>query len=142
MQFTCPSAPNRLFILPLLGTALAPAVLVLALVCASLNRAGETVRLPSAVVRPPALRESPVVSVRISQAGAAAIAGRPVAAGQEGAAWQREAAAVRLLGFGPSQAKVIVHADPYTPTAAVRQLIDAAQGAGFRQWLLRGGADP
>ena len=142
MQFTSPAASSRLTVLPLLGAALVPAVVVLALVCASLNRAEETVRLPAGAARPPAVLESPLISVRLSREGALGIAGQSVAAGAETAAWQREAAAVRLLGFEPSQATVIVHADPDTPTALVRHLIDAAEKAGFQKCALRGESEP
>jgi biopolymer transport protein ExbD len=142
MRFTSPAAASRLTVLPFLSLAIVPAVLVPALVCTSLNSAEETLRLPASVVRPSAMRASPVITVRISREGAAAIAGQPVATGGEAAAWQRETAAVRLLGFEPSQATVVLHADPDVPTAMVQRLIGEAQRAGFQQCVLRGGSDP
>ena len=138
MQFTNPTAPNRLTVLPILGAALVPAVLVLRWSYFAEPRGGDG----SAAVR----RRRPVCIARFARCfraslreGAAAIAGQPVAAGGEAAAWQREEAAVRLLGFGPSQVAVVIHADPDTPTSAVRQLVDAAHQAGFQQSVLAEG---
>ena len=49
---------------------------------------------------------------------------------------------MRLLGSGPSQATVNVHADLDTPTALVRQLIEEAEKAGFEKWRCCGESDP
>ena len=51
------------------------------------------------------------------------------------AAWQRERAALRLLGFEPSQATVVVRADPDVPTDKVQRLIET--GAGGRLHAVR-----
>ena len=61
MQFASPSAANRMpSVLPLLGVSLLPALLVLAMVCFSLSREEETVRLPTGTLpRPPMVRETP-----------------------------------------------------------------------------------
>ncbi len=123
-------------VLPLLGAAMIPAVLALVLVCASLNRAEELVRLPRDMARPPALRESPVISVRLSRQGVLTIAGQTVANDARAAAWQRERAAARLLGFEPAQATVVLRADPDVPTGTVQQVIQQAQQAGFQRCVL------
>ena len=138
MQFASARIAARApVILPLLGAALVPAVLVLALACMSMNYAEELARLPASLARPPALRESPVISVRLSRNGAVTIAGQPVAADALAAAWQREHAAVRMLGFEPSQATVVLRADPDEPTEVVQRLIEQAQHAGFQRCVLR-----
>lgn len=142
MRFTNPTVSNRLTILPLLSVALVPVTVVLALVCTSMNRAEEAVRLPAGIACPPVVRESPVISVRLSRENAVSIAAQAVAAGDEPVAWKREAAAVRLLGFTPSQATVVVHADVDAPIAFIRQLTDTAERAGFRDFAFRGGPDP
>ena len=128
-------------VLPLLGAALIPAVLVLALVCTSMNRAEELARLPGGLARPPALRESPFISVRLARNGAVTIAGQAIAAEGNAAAWQREKAAMRLLGFDPSQATIVLRADPEVTTDIVQHLIEQAQQAGFQRCVLRDAED-
>jgi len=138
MRFAVPTVVLRTpAVLPMLCVALVPAALVLAMVCTSLNRAEELVRLPTGVARPPTVRESPVISVRLSRQGAVSIAGQPVAVDARAAAWQRERAALRLLGFEPAQATLAVYADADVPTAMVQQLIEQAQQAGFQRCVLR-----
>jgi biopolymer transport protein ExbD len=138
MRFVAPTDSSQVAVLPLLGVAMVPAVLVLALVCMSIERAEETVRLPTVQARPPVVRESPAITVRLTREGAVTVAGQLVADADKAAAWQREQAALRMLGFEPSQATLIVHADPDVPTGMVQQLIEQAQQAGFRKCALRG----
>ena len=83
------------------------------------------------------VRETPTISVRLSRQGAVTLAGQAIADDALAAAWQRERAALRLLGFEPSQATVVVRADPDVPTDKVQQLIETAQEAGFSQCVLR-----
>jgi biopolymer transport protein ExbD len=139
MRFTPSPAANRtLSVLPLLSVLLLPALLVLAVVCLSLSREEEIVRLPTGTLpRPPLVRETPLIAVRLSRQGAVVLAGQPVAEGVLVAAWRRERGALRLLGFEPSQATVVVHADPDVPIDKVQSLIEAAQAAGFTQCVLR-----
>ncbi len=139
MQFASPSAANHMpSVLPLLGVSVLPALLVLALVCFSLSREEESVRLPTgALPRPPMVRETPVISVRLSRQGAVTLAGQAIADDDLAATWKREGAAVRLLGFEPSQATVVVRADPDVHTDKVQRLIEQAQEAGFTQCVLR-----
>jgi len=141
MRFIAPTVPRRTTILPLLGVAMIPAVLVLVLVCASLNRAEELVRLPAEMARPPAVRVSPVISVQLSRQGVLTIAGQTVAIDARAAAWQREQAAVRLLGFEPAQATVVLRGDPDVPAGTVQQVIEQAQQAGFQRCMLRDSGD-
>ena len=138
MQFASDKTASRQSaVLPLLGAALIPPVLVLALACMSMNRAEELARLPASAARPPATRESPIVSVRLSRNGAVTIAGQAVASDALAAAWQRERAAMRILGFEPSQAMVVLRADRDITTKAVQHLIEQAQQAGFQRCKLR-----
>ncbi len=66
------------------------------------------------------------------------LAGQGIADGALAAAWQRERGALRVLGFEPSQATVIVRADPDVATDKVQQLIETAQEAGgFSQCVLK-----
>jgi biopolymer transport protein ExbD len=141
MRFADPKAGRSPIFLPLLGAALVPAVLVLALVCTSMNRAEELARLPAGLARPPALRESPIISVQLGRNGAVTIAGQAVAADSLAAAWQRERAAVRLLGFEPSQATIVIRAEPEVTTEVVQHLIEQAQQAGFQRCVLREAED-
>jgi biopolymer transport protein ExbD len=142
MRFAAPTIATRTsIVLPFASAALVPAVLVLALVCTSLNRAEETVRLPVVIARPPAVHESPSISVRLFRQGALTIAGQAVADTARVAAWQRESAAVRLLGFEPARATVAVYADPDVPTAMIQHLIEQAQQAGFQKCVMRGGSE-
>ncbi len=124
-------------VLPLLGAALVPVVLVLALVCTSMNREEELARLPTGLARPPALRETPIISVWLRRNGAVTIAGQAVAADALLAAWQRERVAVRLIGFEPSQATIVLRAEPEVTTDVVQHLIEQAQQAGFQRCVLR-----
>ncbi len=124
-------------ILPLLGAALVPAVLVLALACTSMNRAEELARLPTSLARSPATRESPIISVRLMRNGAVTIAAQAVASDALAAAWQRERAAVRMIGFEPSQATIVLRAEPDVATDVVQHLIEQAQQAGFQRCVLR-----
>ena len=120
-------------VLPLLGVSLLPALLVLAMVCFSLSREEETIRLPTGTLpRPPMVRETPAISVRLSRQGGVTLGGQAIADGALAAAWQRERAALRLLGFEPSQATVVVHADPDVPTDKVQRLIEKAQRPASR----------
>jgi biopolymer transport protein ExbD len=138
MRFVVPKPAGRaLVVLPLLGAALVPAVLVLALACASMNRAEETARLPDGQARPPAMRESPVISVTLSRQGVVTIAGQPEPAEVLSAAWNRERKAVQVLGFQPSRATIALNVDPDVPIEAVQQLIEQAQRAGFQRCVLR-----
>ena len=139
MYFTSVSpAPRTLSVLPLLGVSLLPVLLLLTMVCFSLSREEESVRLPSGTLpRPPRVAQSPVISVRLSGQGTVALGGQRLAALDLPAAWQRERAALQLLGFEPPQATVIVRADRDVPTEKVRRLIEQAQEAGFAKFALR-----
>ena len=138
MQFACAKIDTRTHaVMPLLGASLAPAVLVLAFACGTMNRAEELTRFPDSLARPPALHESPEISVGVSQSGTVTIAGQSVAADVLAAAWQHELAAVRLLGYEPSQATVVFRVDPDVPAEAVQLLIEQAQKAGFQRCVLR-----
>jgi biopolymer transport protein ExbD len=142
MQFASAKVVARTpAILPLLGAALVPAMLVLAFECMSMNGAEEVSRLPAGLAGPPVMVESPVISVRVSRNGAVMIAGQAVAADSLAAAWQRERAAVRLLEFEPSQATVVLRADPDVRTEVVQHLIEQAQQAGFQRCVLREAED-
>src|SRR5689334_8526033 len=67
-------------VLPLVGVAMVPAVVVLTLACVSFNRAEETVRLPAGIMaQPPVVGESPNISLRISREGSVTLAGQVVA---------------------------------------------------------------
>ena len=125
-------------ILPLLGVSLLPALLVLPLVCFSLSREEQSVRLPTGTLpRPPLVRETPRIAVRLSRQGAVMLAGQEIADGALAATWQRERGALQLLGFEPAQATVVVRADPDVPIDKVQRLIETAQDAGFSQCVLR-----
>jgi biopolymer transport protein ExbD len=138
MQFAPAKVASRQSaVLPLIGAALIPAVLVLVLTCMSMNHAEEVARLPASPARPPAMRESPVISVRLARNGAVTIAGQAVSSDALAAAWQRERAAVRMLGFEPSRATIVLRADPDVPTEVVQRLIEQAQQAGFQRCVLR-----
>jgi biopolymer transport protein ExbD len=139
MHFASSPTANRMpSVLPLLGVSLLPALLVLAMVCLSLSREEEVVRLPTGTLpRPPVVRETPIIAVRLSRQGTVTLAGEPIAGDALAAAWQRERAALRLLGFEPTQATVVVRADPDVPTDKVQRLIETAQEAGFAQCVLR-----
>jgi biopolymer transport protein ExbD len=139
MQFVASPTASRLpSVLPLLGVAILPALLVLAMTCFSLSREEQLVRLPTSTLpRPPTVRETPVVSVRLSRQGAVTLGGQGIAAGALATAWQGERAALRVLGLEPSQAMVVIRADRDVPTDQVQRLIEAAQEAGFSQCVLR-----
>ena len=139
MQFTSPNIAARTpSVLPLLGVSLLPALLVLPLVCFSLSREEQSAGLPTGTLpRPPIVRETPRISVRLSRQGAVILAGQEIADGALAAAWQRERRALRLLGFEPAQATVVVRADPDVPTDKVQRLIETAQEAGFSQCVFR-----
>ena len=139
MHFASPYVANRMpSVLPLLSVSLLPALLVLAMVCFSLSREEEFVRLPSsALARPPAVDETPLISLRLSRQGVVTLAGQGIADDALAAAWQREREAARLLGFEPSQATIVVRADPDVPTDKVQRLIETAQEAGFSRCVLR-----
>jgi biopolymer transport protein ExbD len=113
-------------------------LLVLTIACLTMSREDEAVRLPAGgLPRPPQVRETPTISVQLSRRGDTTVAGEAVADGNLAAVWQREAAAVRVLGFQPSQAVIVVHAVRDLPTGKVQQVIEAAQQAGFQQCVLR-----
>jgi len=139
MQFIVSPAVNRMpSVMPLLGVSLLSASLVLVMACFSLSREDEAVRLPTSTLpRPPRIRETPTISLRLSRQGAVTLGGQEIADGALAAAWQRERAALRLLGFEPPQATVIVRADRDVPTEKVQRLIEQAQQAGFAQFVLR-----
>ena len=118
-------------VLPLLGVSLLPALLVLAMACFSLSREEESVRLPTGTLpRPPMVRETPTIAVRLSRQGAVTLAGQAIADDDLAAAWQRERGALRLLGFEPSQATVVVRADRGRAHRQGPELIEEAQEAG------------
>jgi biopolymer transport protein ExbD len=139
MQFSDSTAARRMpSVLPLLGVSLLPALVVLAMACFSMSREEESIRLPAGTLpRPPAIRETPTISVRLSRQGAVTVAGQAIAEDDLAAAWQRERAALRLLGCEPSQATVAVRADRDVPTDKVQRLMEKAQDAGFTQCVLR-----
>jgi len=139
MQFFPPPTANRMpSVLPLLGVSLLSALLVLAVVCFPLSREEETIRLPIGTLpRPPIVRESAAITLRLSRQGVVTLGGQPISEGVLATAWQREHAALRLLGIEPSQAMVIVRADREVPTNRVQRLIEQAQEAGFSQCVLR-----
>ena len=139
MQFTSPPVVNRMpGVMPLLGVSLLSALLVLAMVCFSLSREEETVRLPAGTLpRPPLVRDMPTISVRLSRQGAVTLGGQTIADAALATAWQGERAALRKLGFEPAQATVVVRADRDVPTDKVQRLIEKAQEAGFSRCVLR-----
>jgi biopolymer transport protein ExbD len=139
MHFVPPPAAKRTpSVLPLLGVSLLPTLLVLAMVCFSLSREEETSRLPTSTLpRPPIVRETPVIALHVSRQGGVTLGGQAIADAALAAAWQRELAALRLLGSEPSQATVVVRADPEVATDKVQRLIEQAQEAGFSQCVLR-----
>ena len=144
MQFLASSAAHRIpSVLPLLAVSLLPVLLVLAMVCFTLSRDEQSVRLPVGTLpRPPLVRESPLISVRLSRQGNVLLAGKEISPEGLAAAWQRERAALRLLGFEPAQATVVVRANPDVATDKVQWLIETAQAAGFSQCLLRAAEQP
>ncbi len=144
MQFAHSPIVNRLpSIMPLLGVSLLPALLVLAMACLSLSHEEQSLRLPAAILpRPPLVRETPTIAVRLSQHGAVTLGGETIAEDALAAAWQRERGALRLLGFEPSQAMVAVRADGDVPTDKVQRLIEEAQQYGFSQSVLRPAGPP
>ena len=113
--------------LPLLGSAVA-GIAHAGHGLLSLSREEESLRLPTSTQpRPPRTLESPAIAVGLSRQGAVTLAGQPIAEGDLAAAWQRERGALRLLGFEPSQATVVVRADPDVPTDKVQRLIETAR---------------
>jgi len=138
MNLSLPPAANRMpSVLPLLGCSLLSTLVVLATVCLSLSREEETVRFPTGTLpRPPTVRETATVSVRILQNGVVTFGGQAVE-GSMAAAWRRERAALQLLGLEPSQATVAVRADRDVPTDRVQRLMEQAQEAGFSRCVLR-----
>jgi biopolymer transport protein ExbD len=150
MRFASASAANRMpSVLPLLGVSLLPALLVLGMICSTLSREEETVRLPtnrqisplrkaaSGWPRPPTVRQTPTISVRLSRQGVVTVAGETIADDSLAGVWQRERAAVGLLGFEPSQATVVLRADRELSTDRVERVLEAAQAAGFSHCVLR-----
>ncbi len=108
------------------------------MVCFSLSREEQLIRLPAGTLpRPAMVRESPAIAVRLSRQGVVTVAGQATAEADLAAAWQREREAVRLLGFEPSQATVVIRADADVPTDKVQRLMEQAQEAGFSQCVLR-----
>jgi biopolymer transport protein ExbD len=104
----------------------------------SLSHEEQLLRLPAAILpRPPLVRETPTIAVRLSQQGAVTLGGEVIAEDALAAAWQRECGALRLLGFEPSQAMVVIRADRDVPTDNVQRLIEEAQHYGFSQCVLR-----
>ncbi|MGO9114930.1 MAG: ExbD/TolR family protein [Thermoguttaceae bacterium] len=143
MHFAFSPTVNRMpSVMPLLGVSLLPALFVLAMACLSLSHEEESIRLPTRTLpRPPMIRETPMIAVRLSQRGAVTLAGQAIAEDALSAVWQRERAAVRLLGYEPSQATIVVRADRDVLTDKVQRLIENAQESGFSQCVLRP-ADP
>ncbi len=139
MRFANSPIVNRLpSFMPLLGVSLLPGLLVLAMACLSLSHEEQSLRLPAATLpRPPLIGETPTISVQLSQQGAVTLAGEAIADDALATVWQRERGALRLLGFEPSQAMVVVRADRDVPTDKVQRLIEAAQQCGFSQSVLR-----
>ena len=124
--------------MPLLGVSLLSALLVLAMVCFSLSREEQSIRLPVGTLpRPPMIRETPTIAVRLSRQGGVTLAGQGIADNALATAWRRERGALRLLGLEPSQVTVIVRADPEVPTDKVQRLIEQAQEAGFSRCVFR-----
>ncbi len=139
MQFVASSPAKRMpSVMPLFGVSLLPVLLVLAMACWSLSREEQSLRLPAAAPpRPPMIRETPDIDVRLSQQGAVTLGGEAIAEGALATAWQRERGALRLLGFEPSQATLIIRADRDVPTEKVQRLIEEAQQYGFSRAVLR-----
>ncbi len=144
MRFAPSPAANRMpSVLPLLSVALLPPLLVLAMACFPPSREEQSVRLPtSALPRPPIARQTPTIAVQLSRHGAVTLAGQAIADDALAAAWQRERGALRLSGLEPSQATVVVRADPDLPTDNVQRLIETAQKAGFTRCVLRAAEVP
>ena len=144
MQFTASPAVNRMpSALPLLGASLLPALFVLAMVCVSLSGEEESIHLPMGTLpRPPVVRETPAIALRLSRQGGVALAGQAIAEGALAAAWQRERGALRLLGFEPSQATVVLHVEGDVPTDNVQRLMETAREAGFSRCVLRPAEEP
>jgi biopolymer transport protein ExbD len=125
-------------VLPLLGVAIIPPLLVLALACFSLGSDDELTRLPGGTyARPPAVRHSPAISVLIDRQGGLILAGERVADRDAAAIWHRERAALQLLGLAPSQAAIAIRADAGVPTERVQQVLEHAQAAGFGPCVLQ-----
>ena len=126
-------------VLPLLGVSLLPAVLVLAMVC-SLAEPRRGSSSPAHRHAAPAAR-----GPRKAYDFSATVPARHRDPGRRTDRWRRpgcgvaarERAALRLLGFEPGQATVVVRADPDVPTDKVQRLIETAQEAGFAQCVLR-----
>jgi biopolymer transport protein ExbD len=139
MRFANSSIVNRLpSFMPLLGVSLLPGLLVLTMTCLSLSHEEQSLRLPTATLpRPPLIRETPTIAVQLSQQGVVTLAGEAIADDALATVWQRERGALRLLGFEPSQAMVVVRADRDVPTDKVQRLIEQAQQCGFSQSVLR-----
>ena len=139
MQFSSPPAVNRMpGILPLLGVSLLSASLVLAMVCFSLSREEQLIRLPAGTLpRPPMVRESPAIAVRLSRKARRDRGWPSDGRGQPRRGLQARAQIHRLLGFEPSQATVVIRADADVPTDKVQRLMEQAQEAGFSQCVLR-----
>ncbi len=139
MQFVNSPVVNRLpSVMPLLGVSLLPALLALTVACLSLSHQEQSVRLPTTTLpRPPMTREPPTIAVRLSRQGALILGGEVIADPAMAAVWQRERGALRLLGFEPSQATVVVRADGDVPTEKVQRLIEESQQYGFSQSVLR-----
>ncbi len=139
MQFASPPSGNRtLGVLPLLGISLLPTVLLLAVICVSLGGESQLIRLPrGTLARPPQTRDTPTISLQLSREGIVTVAGQATAPEALPAAWQREQAALRLLGCEPAQATVVIRADAEASTGQVQRLMETAQAAGFARCVLR-----
>ena len=130
MHFPLSRPVNRMpSVLPLLGVSLLGVLPVLVMACFALSREEQSVRLPTSTLpRPPVVRERPAISLRISQQGAVTVGGQTIADDDVAAAWQHECGALRLLGFRPSQATVVVRADPDVPIDRVQRDRKSAGG--------------
>jgi biopolymer transport protein ExbD len=138
MQFAASSSVKSISsVLPMLAVSLLPALLVVGMACLEMSNQEEAYRFPGVLPRPPKSREAPAISVRLSRQGGLTVAGEPIAVGAWLAAWERERAAVQLLGFQPSQAVVFVHADGEIPTDKVQAVIETLQESGFTHCVLR-----
>ena len=141
MHFTSPAAATRMpSVLPLLGVSLLPALLLLATVCSTLSREEQTVRLPTGTLaRPPAVSETPAISVRLSRQGDVTLAGQAVAGETLAAAWQHG-----CQGRQPVKSRAAPNAAPMPPepktpykTVEEMQADGYAKAAGTKAYTLQ-----
>jgi biopolymer transport protein ExbD len=139
MQFGPPPSVNRLpSVTPLLAVSLLATLIVLAIACLSLSHEEDFIRLPiTTLPRPPISGETPTISIRMSRQGVVTLGGQVIADNALITTLQHECGALRLLGFEPTQATVVVYADRDVTTAHVQELIEKAQSCGFSRCVLR-----